>query len=119
MHYEPQVSIFLMMVLVTSNQNCIIIQIRMIILFHIIYLIILFTQKKKKTVKEICEIFDLSAFQEMKPAGSVYSGPTLSVGKEQNVYAGVPYYNSYISLHASLKMSSRLSHVFQIISHSQ
>lgn len=42
-------------------------------------------------MKEICEIFDPSAFQEMKPAGSVYSGPTLSVGKEQNVYSGVPY----------------------------
>ena len=90
MHYEPQVSIFLMMIVVTSNQNCIIIQFCMNILFHIIYLIILFTQKKKK-MKEICEIFDPSAFQEMKPAGSVYSGPTLSVGKEQNVYSGVPY----------------------------
>lgn len=68
-------------------------------------------EKKKKKEREICEIFDLSAFQEMKPAGSVYSGPTLSVGKEQNVYSGVPYHNSYISLHASLKMSSRLSHI--------
>ena len=67
--------------------------------------------KEKKTMREICELFDLSAFQEMKPAGSVYSGPTLSVGKEQNVYSGVPYYNSYISLRASLKMSSRLSHI--------
>ena len=112
MHYEPQVSIFLMMVLVTSNQNFIIIQICIIILFHIIYLIILCTQKKKKKKQwEICEIFDLSAFQEMKPAGSVYSWPTLSVGKEQNFYSGVPYYNSYISHHASLKMSSRLSHI--------
>lgn len=70
-----------------------------------------YPKEKKKKQWEICEIFDLSAFQEMKPAGSVYSWPTLSVGKEQNVYSGVPYYNSYISHHASLKMSSRLSHI--------